>query len=221
MVKGLLKSVNPSGVQNRCDPDILSKMTVKCSDESQFKLQRQEVVWFLGGDGAVRAFSCKEKSNNGEGKKREQQIWETEGTSGRLNVCSWRGGCDVTCRVCVLLSGSALRAATADTTATPTSPAPLTQRISGGCSTTAGTSSRECTYGSTNSCDGRPTPSAFCVLFCFFFLHHSATLTNLSSCSSLTLHPTSPEETHPDRPSCRGLWSTTEVCQILFLFLTS
>lgn len=74
MVKGLLKSVKPSGVQNRCDPDILSKMTVKCSDESQFKLQRQEVVWFLGGDGAVRAFSCKEKSNNGEGKKREQQI---------------------------------------------------------------------------------------------------------------------------------------------------
>lgn len=96
MVKGLLKSVKPSGVQNRCDPDILSKMTVKCSDESQFKLQRQEVVWFLGGDGAVRTFSCKEKSNN-EGKKREQQIWETEGTSGRLNVCSWRGGCDVSC----------------------------------------------------------------------------------------------------------------------------
>lgn len=44
MVKGLLKSVKPSGVQNRCDPDILGKMTVKCSDESQFKLQRQEVV---------------------------------------------------------------------------------------------------------------------------------------------------------------------------------
>jgi len=94
----------------------------------------------------------------------------------------------------LLLSGSALRVATADITATPTSPAPWTQRTSGGCSTTAGTSSRECTCGSTNSCDGRPPPSAFCV-----FLHHSASLTNpsFSSSSSFILppHPFSPRET--------------------------
>lgn len=76
-------------------------------------------------------------------------------------------------------SGSALRAVTADTTATPTSPVPWTQRTSGGCSTTAGTSSRECTCGSTNSCDGRLPSSAFCVS-----LHYSASLRNPSSSSS-------------------------------------
>lgn len=72
--------------------------------------------------------------------------------------------------ICVSpLSGSALRVATADTTATPTSPVLWTQRTSGGCSTTAGTSSRECTYGSTNSCDGRRPSSAFCVFSFGFF----------------------------------------------------
>lgn len=34
-------------------------------------------------------------------------------------------------------------------------------------------------------------------------------------------HPTKKPLTTPDHPSCRGLWSTTEVCQILFLFLNS
>lgn len=80
-------------------------------------------------------------------------------------------------------SGSALRVAMAGTTATPTSPVLWTQRTSGGCSTTAGTSSRECTCGSTNSCDGRPPSSAFCVS-----LHYSASLRNPSSSSSSLPH---------------------------------
>lgn len=95
----------------------------------------------------------------------------------------------------------------ADTTATHTSPVPWTRRTSDGCSTTAGTSSRECTCGSTNSCDGsarRPCvfPPPFYILeelFLFFLL--------------LLLHPSAT----PDRPSCQGLWSTTEVCQIFLV----
>lgn len=54
--------------------------------------------------------------------------------------------------------GSARRAATASTTATPTSPAPWTRRTSAVSSTTAETSSRGCTCASTNSCDwSQPT----------------------------------------------------------------
>lgn len=91
-----------------------------------------------------------------------EAAWKVFGTWGKLSVddrCSvW-----LTSVPLVPLSGSALRVAMADTTAIHTSPVPWTQRTSDGCSTTAGTSSRECTCGSTNSCDGtRRCSSALC-----------------------------------------------------------
>lgn len=109
----------------------------------------------------------------------------------------------------VPLSGSALRAAMADTTAIHTSPVLWTQRTSDGCSTTAGTSSRECTCGSTNSCDGRhQRSSALCFSPPFYILEELFL--------SLLLLLLKPFAT-PDRPSCQRLWSTTEVCQIFLV----
>lgn len=97
----------------------------------------------------------------------------------------------------VPLSGSALRAAMADTTAIHTSPVLWTQRTSDGCSTTAGTSSRECTCGSTNSCDGRhQRSSALCFSPPFYILEELFL--------SLLLLLLKPFAT-PDRPSCQRL----------------
>lgn len=134
-----------------------------------------------------------------------QTGWKVFGTWRKISIC-------VSCSVpltsvpLVPLSGSALRAAMADTTAIRTSPVLWTRRTSDGCSTTAGTSSRECTCGSTNSCDGRQQrSSALCFsppfyvleeLFLFFLL--------------LLLNPFA-----TPRPSCQRRWSTTEECQIL------
>ena len=104
-------------------------------------------------------------------------------TSRSCRCCLWTGAQNsqsgLTPVPLVPLSGSALRAAMADTTATHTSPALWTQRTSDGCSTTAETSSRECTCGSTSSCDGRHQRSS--ALFC---LHRSTSLRNFSSSSS-------------------------------------